>query len=166
MTSATPVPSPATSPDPGAERPRRLVVGVDGSPESVAALRRAAGMAAAMGGTVRAVTCWSYPVLVAAEEPIPFDLLEGGAREAQEEALTAAFGSERPAFLTTAIVQGGAARVLLDESRDADVLVVGSRGHGGFAGLLLGSVSTACAEHAGCDVLVVRDKQAAASERR
>ena len=140
-------------------RPNRLLVGVDGSDESVVALRRAAEMAAATGGSVRAVTCWSYPVLVAAEDAIPFDLLEQGAEEAQDEALTAAFGANRPERLETAIIQGGASRVLVEESRNADLLVVGSRGHGGFAGLLLGSVSMACAEHAHCDVLVVRGRE-------
>lgn len=140
-------------------RPNRLLVGVDGSDESVVALRRAAEMAAATGGSVRAVTCWSYPVLVAAEDAIPFDLLEQGAAEAQGEALTAAFGANRPERLETAIIQGGASRVLVEESRNADLLVVGSRGHGGFAGLLLGSVSMACAEHAHCDVLVVRGRE-------
>lgn len=146
----------STAPD-TARPPHRLLVGVDGSAGSVIALRRAAAMAAAMGGTVRVVTCWAFPVLVAAEQPLPGDLLEQGAQQAQEEALAAAFGEHRPPGIETAVVQGGAARVLIDESAEADLVVVGSRGHGGFAGLLLGSVSTACAEHAHCDVLVVRD---------
>lgn len=159
MTSTgNPTPSSAAAPSDTDTRPRRLLVGVDGSDGSVLALRRAAAIAAAMGGSVRVVTCWTYPVLVTAEEAIPFDLLEQGAEEAQNEALTAAFGADRPERLETAIVQGGASRVLVEESRNADLVVVGSRGHGGFAGLLLGSVSTACAEHAHCDVLVARGR--------
>jgi nucleotide-binding universal stress UspA family protein len=65
------------------------------------------------------------------------------------------FGGDRPAGLVTRVEQGGAARILIDVSQGANLLVVGSRGHGGFAGLLLGSVSSACAEHAACPVLVV-----------
>jgi nucleotide-binding universal stress UspA family protein len=54
------------------------------------------------------------------------------------------------------VVEGPAASVLVDESRAADLLVVGSRGHGGFTGLLLGSVSQQCAQHAECPVVIVR----------
>jgi hypothetical protein len=67
-------------------------------------------------------------------------------------------GDPQPVDLV--VRQGGAAAVLIDQSRDADLLVVGSRGHGGFAGLILGSVSTACAEHAHCPVLVVHGTRA------
>jgi nucleotide-binding universal stress UspA family protein len=56
----------------------------------------------------------------------------------------------------TEAVQGQAAGVLLHASRDADLLVVGSRGLGGFRGLLLGSVSRQCVDHASCPVVVVR----------
>jgi len=153
-----PAPSSTASASDTDHRPGRLLVGVDGSDESVLALQRAAAMAAVMGSSIRVVTCWTYPALVTAEEAIPFELLELGAEETQNDALTAAFGPERPDRLETAIIEGGTSRVLVEESRNADLLVVGSRGHGGFAGLLLGSVSMACAEHAHCDVLVARGR--------
>ena len=58
--------------------------------------------------------------------------------------------------VTTVVTEGAAAPVLLESAADADLLVVGNRGHGGFAGLLLGSVSQQCTSHAGCPVVVVR----------
>ena len=60
------------------------------------------------------------------------------------------------------VVEGGAARVLVDAAADGDLLVVGSRGHGGFAGLLLGSVSQQCAHHAHCPVVIVQAPRPAA----
>jgi nucleotide-binding universal stress UspA family protein len=65
------------------------------------------------------------------------------------------FADERPVDLVLSIAYGQPASVLLEASEDSTMLIVGSRGHGGFAGLLLGSVSSACAEHATCPVLVV-----------
>ena len=56
------------------------------------------------------------------------------------------------------VVQGTPGAALVDESHNADLLVVGSRGHGGFASLLLGSVSQQCAHHAACPVVIVRSK--------
>jgi nucleotide-binding universal stress UspA family protein len=63
----------------------------------------------------------------------------------------------------TAVVSGGPAERLIDQSKDADLLVVGSRGRGGFRGLLLGSVSQQCVSHAQCPVVVVRQAEEASS---
>jgi nucleotide-binding universal stress UspA family protein len=77
------------------------------------------------------------------------------AQSALDNAIAAAFGLAPLAELNTAVIEGTAAGVLLAASVEADMLVLGSRGHGGFAGLLLGSVSAACAEHAKVPVLVI-----------
>lgn len=131
-----------------------IVVGVDGSPESVLALRAAGRLAGALGCPVKAVAAWHL-------EPVygPYAVSdwngESVMRQELQRALADAFGAEPPAGLASKCCRGRAAAVLLEESREAQMLVVGSRGHGGFAGLLLGSVSSACAAHAACPVLVV-----------
>lgn len=141
--------------------PRPVVVGIDGSDSSLDALRTAQRMAVALGAPLRVVAAWRYraagfglppiglvPVIL---DPSPKD----EARAVMNRSLRAVFGDEAPAGVQTAIIEGSAAETLIDESRSADLLVVGSRGHGGFAGLLLGSVSAACAEHAHSSVLIV-----------
>ena len=139
----------------GVAAPRsRVLAGVDGSEVSIAALRRAAAIAGDTG-TLTIVTTWDYPAMTA--DGIPeagrMDLI---AEDCQKTAIEEVFGATLPANVTVRTTRGGAARVLTELSADADLLVLGSRGHGGFAGLLMGSVSRACAEHAKCDVLIVR----------
>ena len=137
---------------------RRIVVGVDGSASSVLALRWAARQAEMTGATIEAVYTWAYPV---ASGWTTYPTVDWNPAEDGEKLLTAAidlvFGSQRPAGLQLLVREGGAAQILLSQSQDAEMLVVGSRGHGGFAGLLLGSVSAHCAEHARCPVLVVHE---------
>jgi nucleotide-binding universal stress UspA family protein len=90
--------------------------------------------------------------------PPPFDpqALARSAEDSLEQTLKAVFGADLPSNLTRSVVEGNPGGVLVDRSRDADLLVVGSRGKGGFAGLLLGSVSEKCVRHAACTVVVVR----------
>jgi nucleotide-binding universal stress UspA family protein len=78
-----------------------------------------------------------------------------GMEKALVDTLDLVFGAERPADLQVRVQEGHPTKVLLDAARGARMLVLGSRGHGGFAGLLLGSVSSACAERATCPVVVV-----------
>jgi nucleotide-binding universal stress UspA family protein len=134
--------------------PGRIVVGVDGSDQSKIALRWARHLAEITGSRVEAVMAWhpfSYVWTLAAPEWDPRDDAEKALRAIIEEV----WEGERPAGVRAIAKEGIPAKVLLDQSKDATMLVLGSRGHGGFAGLLLGSVSASCAAHATCPVLVV-----------
>jgi nucleotide-binding universal stress UspA family protein len=131
----------------------RIVVGVDGSAASKDALRWADRQAKLTGASLEAVTAWSYPTTYGFPVIANVDW-EQGARTVLDETVDEALGKE--ADLTRRVVEGHAARVLTDAAVDADLLVVGSRGHGGFTGLLLGSVSEHVVTHAPCPVVVVR----------
>lgn len=144
----------------GMEKPMKIVVGVDGSGPSVEALRQAQRLAEPLGAELEAVACWEYPNMYDSYVAIGIGGFKERAEELLQEAVTMAFGNERPRNLHTRLVEGFARSVLIDASRDADLLVVGRRGHGGFTGLLLGSVSSACIAHALCPVLVVHQTTA------
>ncbi len=137
-----------------------VVVGVDGSAESVEALRWAASYAAATSATITAVISWHYPAagLVPAGQAPPDVSAEVRAnmQTALDKALTDVFGTATPAGVTAKVSYGHPAMVLVDESKDADLLVVGRRGHGAFTGMMLGSVSIHCVTNAVCPVVVVR----------
>jgi nucleotide-binding universal stress UspA family protein len=137
-----------------------IVVGIDGSENARAALRWAAGEAAVRNATLRVVYAWEYPYVALAAGPA------GGALPPLidlQEAATATCDqivdeAELPPGLTLERVvrEGSPARVLLEEAaKDADLLVVGSRGHGGFVGLLVGSVATQVVNHAEIPTVVV-----------
>lgn len=138
---------------------RRIVVGVDGSLPSQQALRWAAQLAAMSGAHLEAVAAWDYPSMYGWAPGPEWD----PAADA-EKGLTASvdevFGASRPADMRLTVQEGYPAKVLLDASDGALMLIVGSRGHGGFAGILLGSVSASVAEHATCPVLVIHGDQA------
>lgn len=135
----------------------RIVVGVDGSHQSKLALRWAARIWRRLGGVIEAVIAWHYPTNVGWTYVPNTWAPEADARRCLQNCVDEVFGSDQPPGLYLVVREGRAAKVLLAESRDAMMLIVGSRGHGGFAGLLLGSVSANCAEHATCPVLVVHD---------
>jgi nucleotide-binding universal stress UspA family protein len=142
------------------ETPRpRIVVGVDGSTESRLALRWAAYLAGPAGAEIEAVTVWSYPVTYgwAAGWAYPPDVWnpKADAEKHLVATIDEVYGADRPAGLHLSTEQGYPAKVLVERSEGALMLIVGSRGLGGFSGLLLGSVSAKCAEHATCPVLVV-----------
>ena len=133
----------------------RVVVGFDGSEHSKKALRWGARMAEVFHARLDVIAAWHYPVGYGwASAPLnwtPGQDLE----KLLNEAVDGLFKGDRPAGTTVSVHEGNAAHVLLDQSDGALMVVVGSRGHGGFSGLLLGSVSAAVAEHATCPVFVV-----------
>ncbi len=131
-----------------------IVVGVDGSPSSVQALSWAVTQGVLTGDEVRAVIAWDFPAAYGAY-PMSDDIDWGAlARSTMDDALGATVGDTGK--VSVSIVQGNAAKVLLEASSGADLLVVGNRGHGGFVELLLGSVSEHVITHATCPVLVMR----------
>ena len=142
-----------------------VVVGFDGSEHSQAALTWAMDEARQRNGQLRMVTAWSkppmawYPAVLetAAGEIVAEEPPEEAARTLQAEALK----SVADGGLTATGLLGSShspATAILDAAEDADLIVVGSRGHGGFPGLHLGSVSTQVVNHAPCPVLVVHPK--------
>ncbi|MEO6503003.1 MAG: universal stress protein [Jatrophihabitantaceae bacterium] len=138
----------------------RIVVGVDGSKPSHEALRWARFMADVTGSTLEAIMVWqrisAYGAGAAGWAAFPPDWNPAEeARRVLADTVAEVFGPSTPEGMTMTVREGGAAHALIEMSGGARMLVVGSRGHGGFAGLLLGSVSTACAEHATCPVLVI-----------
>ena len=135
----------------------RIVVGVDGSDSSKAALRWALRQAKLTGASVEAVTAWRYPTGYG-WAPVAAELdFESEAKKILGEALGEVGGVEPDVLVRPLVAEGHAAEVLLRTAKEADLLVVGSRGHGGFASAVVGSVSLYCVLHAHCPVLVLRD---------
>jgi nucleotide-binding universal stress UspA family protein len=139
----------------------QVVVGVDGSTESVAALKWAASYATATGGQVRAVMAWHYPSAAGpapvgvAPESISDEVRHHMAETVSKAVADAELDSE---LVQVQVAYGHPAEVLVDRSAEADMLVVGSRGHSTFTAMLVGSVSLNCVTHAACPVPVVRSR--------
>ncbi|MDT0168837.1 universal stress protein [Pseudarthrobacter sp. BRE9] len=140
----------------------RIVVGVDGSEASLEALRQAQRLATPLGAKVQGIACWEYPQVYSGYVMMGIEGFEEGARRILDEAMEQVFGADMPANVTSTLVRGHPREALIDASREADMIVVGRRGHGGFGGLLLGSVSSAIVAHAHCPVLVVHTPEGAA----
>jgi nucleotide-binding universal stress UspA family protein len=133
-----------------------IVVGVDGSPSSLKALRWAADQAELSGAELHAVTSWHMPTTYGWIPAVADFDWAANARTTLEQAIKDALDEDRGASVRRHVVEGPAPRVLLHAAADADLLVVGSRGHGEFAGMLIGSVAQHVIAHATCPVLVVR----------
>ncbi len=149
--------------DQTSDHDRHIVVGIDGSPGSRTALAWAMTQARLTGATIEAIAAWQESVMpLGSGYPVgETGYLDGRsvAEVAQKiaddtvAAVTAELGE--PADVRTRTVMGHPAQVLAEAAVGAQLLVVGSRGHGTFAGMLLGSVSQHCVQHAPCPVVVV-----------
>jgi len=141
-----------------------IVVGVDGSAAAQQALLWAIAEGRVRGGKVRAVLVWDLPMSLGAAGPLlggpgfgELDLDSSELQRSAEARLTELVAEiAGSASVERHAVQGHTAEVLVQQAIGADLLVVGSHGHGGLAGALLGSVSHACAQHATCPVVIVR----------
>lgn len=146
------------------DKARPIVVGVDGSTSSRKALAWAAKQAELTNSPLTALISWKHSAdldrsgvlpKVADHEPV--------AKETLESTIVNVLGKESPITVTQSVVEGHPSQVLVEASKSAELLVVGSRGHGEFIGMILGSVSQFVAGHALCPVVIVRDEEDAAS---
>jgi nucleotide-binding universal stress UspA family protein len=140
-----------------------VVVGVDGSDGSRRALRWAAREAAARGDALHLVHVWQEPQAYAplglGSYPLDPEPIQQAARGLLDGLLAEAGELEPGLPVTGEVVEGAPAEALLDAARTAELLVVGSRGLGGFRSLLLGSVSQQVVHHARCPVVIVPDEE-------
>lgn len=157
----------------------RIVVGIDGSSESEDALEFALAEARLRGTTLHVVHAWRTPLTLALPEPTvmgyapvsagDLEQLAAKLRERAEqlvaEELHAVLGDDPRVEVRREVLESDAAEALVEASRGADLLVVGSRGRGGFSGLLLGSVGQHVAHHAHCPVVIVPNERPAVGTR-
>ena len=141
-----------------------VIVGIDGSAHSARALEWAVTQAALQRAAVTVITVntvpaspWSGHPVVLAQDPAVLDRMRQAAEEMTVK-VTSQLGEARPASVTVRAINGFPSKELIDASRDADLLVVGSRGAGGFARLMVGSTSEQVVHHAHCPVVVVRSE--------
>lgn len=135
----------------------RIVVGFDGSPSSLDALTWAVRQAERTSASLEVMMCWEWPSSYGWAVPVPEDFdPEDDIRATLETALAPLRTAQGGVVIDGRVVRGHPAPILVEASKGADLLVVGSRGHGEFVGMVIGSVSEHCAAHAHCPVLVHR----------
>jgi nucleotide-binding universal stress UspA family protein len=140
---------------------QEVVVGIDGSDQSRLALAWAAGLAELTGTRLRVLQAWSYPRLAI----IPGGPEPGSRDEMDAQTMTELMGTvesavgNAPPGMRPEVLRGPATSAILDAVGPESVLVLGTRGRGGFKGMLLGSVSRACIEYAPCPVVIARDRR-------
>ncbi|MFC0533798.1 universal stress protein [Phytohabitans kaempferiae] len=132
-----------------------IVVGVDGSVQSRAALQWAARQARLTGAAVHAITVLEHQAAYERGPTLPYEESAATAREVLTETVRDAVGPGPDVEIRESVRPGHPAQILVDASRDARALVVGSHGVGGFVGALLGSVSQHCAHHAHCPLVII-----------
>jgi nucleotide-binding universal stress UspA family protein len=146
-----------TTTEPGSAR--RIVVGLDGSPASLVAVEWAAHQAELTGAALEVIMTWDWPVSYGWSLPIPADYdPEHDSETALDQALAPVREAHPGLAIEATVIEGHPAPALVEASKGAELLVVGSRGHGEFSGMLLGSVSEHCVSNAHCPVLVYRDR--------
>jgi nucleotide-binding universal stress UspA family protein len=137
---------------------KTIVVGVDGSPSSEAAVEFGASEAAAHGATLRLVSAWEVPATVLSSGGVAPDIylsFEDEARRIVRDAAARAKAMEPMVSLEERVVEGHAGNALVDEAETADLVVIGRRGHRALTELLLGSISHQVVDHAKCPVVIV-----------
>jgi nucleotide-binding universal stress UspA family protein len=135
----------------------RIVVGIDGSEASFGALGWAARQADFTNSLLEIVITWEWPTSLGWSVPVPDDFdPEAEVRQTLQTAVDSVSGAHPGVAVDARAVNGHPAPTLVEASKGADLLVVGSRGHGQFVGMLLGSVSEHCVANAPCPVLVHR----------
>ena len=141
----------------------RIVVGIDGSTGSAAALHWAVEEAQLRGAEVHAVMAWQQPVAIGAasgltlgmDPAIGAEFVLAAAADAEAASLVAKVGAGSDVVIVCEALEGYPAKTLIQAAEDAALLVVGTRGHGGFVGALVDSVSHYVVAHATCPVVVV-----------
>jgi nucleotide-binding universal stress UspA family protein len=136
----------------------RIVVGVDGSKASKDALAWAARQAKLTGASLQVIMTWHVPTAAyGAPIPLPtdYDFIADSHSEL-DKVIHEVLGEHPGLEVSPVVLEGHPATRLIEASEGADLVVVGSRGHGAFTGMLLGSVSEHCVSHASCPVVVVR----------
>jgi len=148
----------AASPEPAVPA-NRIIVGYDSSDSSKEALRWAVSQAALTGDVVEVIATWTWPTSYGWTMAFPTDYDPAADAQTAIDQAVGPLQAEAPGVrFETRVVEGAPAATLVEASHGADLLVVGSRGHGAFAGMLLGSVSDHCVSHAHCPVLVHRPR--------
>lgn len=130
----------------------KIVVGVDGSPASIEALREAQRLAGALDADIEAISSWETPAVFVVVETEDF---RQSAEQILAEAVLEAFGDREPDNLRRVVTRGPARETLIEASKTARMLVVGRRGRSRLEGWFVGSVSSACVARARCPVVVV-----------
>ncbi len=137
-----------------------IIVGVDGSDSSTAALRWACEQARLTDSTIDAIVAWGWPMSFGTAIPIPTGYDPAADAQTVLSTIVEPLAGEFPSVtIRPVVLEGHAAEVLVEASHHADLLVVGNRGHGEFSGLFIGSVSHHCASYAHSPVLIYRAKE-------